>query len=345
MMEVEVVEIPTKPVSKQSHKLVPYCEKLLEKMFYATLIPAVTSRYKILRYGVPILVNLILGSAAFSPLFYPEYYATQTEVWTTDIVIAWISYNYMIYLFKRWDIAKCYEEIDVSKFINRISLLFYWLYLIYWFYFAVIQFNTHNEKSILIQLGNALMSSAWYIFFSTMVVLYYFVCIKLSQRSTHINQWLKEVKDTRPVIDIFYADYNRHYKSVKELAKYWNVLIFVGTILLTFHVPIDLISIIYNHYYFDIFGLIVKLFSLLWYLWCICELNEYESYVISYLHKHRIYTFLEIETLEKYILYRPLGLNFYGIKINKSIIIKVGLLLLNLVIPTFYALISNKILK
>lgn len=323
----------------------PYCEKLLNRMFWITLLPLVNNKYKIIRYCIPTLINLILGSASFCLLYYPSYYATQGEIWTTDIVIAWVSYNYMIYLFKRWDAAKCFEQTDISKSVNQISLLFYWLYIIYWFYFAVIQFNTHNEKSILVQLGNTLMSTAWYFFFSTMAVLYYFICVKLSQRSTQICKWLKELKETRPTLEEFYSQYNKHYKAVKELGKYWNILIFVGTLLLTFHVPIDLISIIYKHYYFDIFGLIVKLFSLLWYLWCICELNDHELYVVSYLHKHRILSFNEIEEIEKYVIYRPLGLNFYGIKINKSFLIKIGLLTLNLIIPTFYALVSNQILK
>jgi len=37
-------------------------------------------------------------------------------------------------------------------------------------------------------------------------------------------------------------------------------------------------------------------------------------------------------------------LSFYGIKINGPLIIKLALLTINLIIPTIYALISNKII-
>jgi hypothetical protein len=322
----------------------PYCEYILNKMFWITILPVIQYKSKF-RYIVPILVNIILGSASFCMLYYPSYYPTQGEVWTSDIVIAWFTYNYMIYLFTRWDKAKCYESINVSNTVNRISMLFYWLYIVYWFYFAIIQFSTHNEPSILIQLGNILMSTAWLFFFTTMSVLYYFICIKLSQRSNKINEWLKDLKEIRPQLNDFYNQYNSHYRNIKELAKYWNILIFVGSLLLTFHVPIDLISIIYKQYYYDIFGLVVKITSLLWYLWRICELNDNEQYIISYLYKHRIYEISDIEGIEKYVVYRPLGLNFYGIKINKAFIIKIGLITINLIIPTIYALVSNRILK
>jgi hypothetical protein len=314
-------------------------------MFALTLLPAIHSKYRIIKYGVPALVNVILGSASFCILYYPEYYPTQGEIWTTDIVLSWITYNYMIYLFTKWEKARCFEAIDVPKSVSTISLVFYWLYLLYWLYFAVIQFSTHNDPAILVQLGNTLMSAAWFIFFTTMAVLYYFVCIKLTQRSQQIRKWLKELKDTHPTQDEFYAQYNAHYKAAKEIGVHWNLLIFVGSLLLTFHVPIDLVSIVYKKYYYDIFGLVIKLLSLLWYIWCICVLNDYELYIVSYLHKHRILQYSEIQEIEKYVKYRPLGLNFYGIKINKPLIIKIGLLTFNLIIPTLYALISNKLLK
>jgi hypothetical protein len=340
----EIVTIKLETEKKQESY--PRCELIINKMFWLTLLPVIKMKSKNpVRYIIPVLVNVILGSASFCMLYYPSYYPTQGEVWTTDMIIAWFTYNYMIYLFTKWDQAQCAEAINVSSAVNRISLLFYWLYIIYWFYFAVIQFSTHNEPSILIQLGNTLMSTAWFFFFTIMSVLYYFICIKLSQRSNKINEWLKGLKEIKPGINEFYSQYNTHYRSVKHLAKYWNVLIFVGSLLLTFHVPIDLISIIYKQYYYDIYGLIIKLASLLWYLWRICELNENEQYIVSYLYKHRIFSIDDIEGIEKYVVYRPLGLNFYGIKINKAFIIKICLITINLIIPTLYALISNKILK
>lgn len=324
---------------------IPQCEKYLQKMFLLTFLPAINSKYKIIQYITPIFVNIILISASFCLLYYPSYYPTQGEIWTTDIVIVCITYNYMIYLFRRWKEASCFEDIGISKSVHYISLAFYVLYLLYWLYFAVIQFITHNQPSILIQLGNTLMSTAWFIFFSTISVLYYFVCIKLAQRASKIREWLKDIKKRRPPLEVFYLEYNGHYKSIKELGHYWNILIFIGFLLLTFHVPIDVISIIYRHYYYDIFGLVVKLLSLLWYTWRICDLNEYETYLVSYLYKHRVFPYEELQDIEKYSAYRPLGLNFFGLKINKAFIIKVVLLTLNLILPTIYALFSNNILK
>ena len=48
--------------------------------------------------------------------------------------------------------------------------------------------------------------------------------------------------------------------------------------------------------------------------------------------------------IEKYTKYHELGLNFYGIKITGSLIIRIGLLFINLIIPTIYALVSNKLI-
>ena len=60
-------------------------------------------------------------------------------------------------------------------------------------------------------------------------------------------------------------------------------------------------------------------------------------------HTPKIYDVDKIEEIEKYIEYRKIGLNFYGIKMNGGLIIKGGLILINLVIPTLYAIFSNKI--
>jgi hypothetical protein len=339
------IEITISKKTIEQIPIQPNCDKNINKMLWLTLLPLSSTKYKIVNWTTPTLLNLILGTASCCILYYPSYYPTQGEIWTIDIIIVWFTYNYMIYLYKRWPITRCPEEIEVSKSVNIISLIFYWLYLLYWLYFAIIQFSTHNEPNPLIQLGNTLMSTAWFIFFSSISLLYYFICVKLSQRSTQIRIWLKELKDRRPPIETFYEEYNKHYRAIRALGKYWNILIFIGTLLLTFHVPIDLISILYKHYYYDIFGLIIKLLSLLWYLWRICELNDNEAYLVSYLYKHRLYSFADLEAVEKYVQYRALGLDFYGIKINKPFLIKVSIITLNLIIPTIYGLLSNQILK
>ena len=48
---------------------------------------------------------------------------------------------------------------------------------------------------------------------------------------------------------------------------------------------------------------------------------------------------------EDYAVYRPLGLNFYGLKINTAFLVKIALVIANIVIPTLYALISNHVFQ
>lgn len=62
---------------------------------------------------------------------------------------------------------------------------------------------------------------------------------------------------------------------------------------------------------------------------------------IAYLYKHRLYAYSDLADIEKYAAYKPLGLDFYGIKINKPYLFKTLLLIFNLILPTLYALVSN----
>lgn len=321
----------------------PPCERHIDRMFILTFLPAIRSKHCLVRWCTPIFMNTILVGAWFCPLYYPTYYPTQGLIWTADIVLITFVYNYILHLQKNWETTSCYEHTQVSPIVHRVSITFYCLYIIYWFYFAVIQFNQHNEKRVLIQLGNTLMSSAWWLFFSTAALIYYYICIKLSQRSKGLREWMKQLRTERPTLDVFYEQYNGHYKKARQIAKFWNLIIFVGFILLTIHVPIDLISILYQKYYYDIFGLIVKLTSLLWYVWRICDLNEYENSLIAYAYKYRLFPLEQIKELEQYSLYRPLGLDFYGIKINKSFVIKISLIVFNLLLPTIYALLTSHV--
>jgi hypothetical protein len=118
----------------------------------------------------------------------------------------------------------------------------------------------------------------------------------------------------------------------------------MGFVILTYHIPIDLTNIIYNHVYTESAGIILKSAALAWYLYKICLLNQYDNKVLSYLYKHRLYSTEEMALIEKYALYHELGLNFYGIKIDGSLIIKLLLITINLILPTIYALVSNRIL-
>jgi len=320
-------------------------EKYLKWMLNFTFIPLINNKYKIIKYTIPWINALILFVCIFSFGWYPEYYPMQGEVWISDVAIGSIVYSYMLYLYRKWDKSNINDDIIIPKWKINLSFVFYIFFIIYWFYFAVIQFNHHNQPDSLTQFKNTVMSYAWYLFFSVMATLYYFICIKLCQRAHSIRAFLKKLKKKTTSIETFYEQYNQHHEKIKKFSRYWNFIIFLGFLLLTFHVPIDLISIVYNKYYYDIPGFIIKLLALVWYTRCICQLNNYEGKIIPYLYKHKVYSIEQIDEIEKYISYRKIGLDFYGIKINGSTIIKVTLILLNLVIPTLYALFSSKILN
>jgi hypothetical protein len=97
--------------------------------------------------------------------------------------------------------------------------------------------------------------------------------------------------------------------------------------------------------YTDIAGIVIKALGLAWYTYSICRLNDIDTKVVPYLYKHNLFTIEEMAAIEKYALYHELGLNFYGIKLNGSLIIKLGLVMINLIIPTVYAVISNQLVK
>lgn len=319
------------------------CEKYIDNMYKFTLIPFLLHKYKGIKFAGIILINIILVGSTFSLLFYPSYYPTQGIVWTFDLVLGCIVYNYLLYLHTKWEIASCFEGIHVTQKVNTVSMTFYWLYMFYWLYFAVIQFNTHNDNSVLIQFGNILMLTSWYLFFSTISASYYFICIKLSQRAKSIKKWLITLKEERPSIEDFYKQYDEHYMSTLHLSNHWNLLILIGILLQSCHIPIDLLSVIYNKFYYDIFGAVVKTLSLMWYLLRICDLNEFENTLIAWLYEHRLYDHDTLKDIKIYASYRPLGLDFYGIKVNRSFLVKIGLLVLNLALPTIYAIVSSKL--
>jgi hypothetical protein len=158
-----------------------------------------------------------------------------------------------------------------------------------------------------------------------------------------INEWLKGLKRGRPPISEFYTSYKIHHKAIKNFGRSWNFLVMMGFIILTYHIPIDVINVLINRRYLEIPGIFVKGLGLAWYAYKICQLNDVDNKVVPYLYKHSLYSPEEMASIEKYVLYHELGLNFYGIKISGPLIIKVGLLIINLILPTIYALLSNQI--
>jgi hypothetical protein len=319
----------------------PTCEKHIVNMFTVTLIPLIkTTLYK----PAPLLALLIVTCAIFSPLYYPNYYAYQKEINSIDLATISIVYSYLTYVYLNWETNSCFEHVAVNRIDENVSLGFYALFMSYWLYDGVIQFTVHNDNNVLIQVGNIYMSTAWYFYFSTSSLLYYFICIKLAQRAQSINDWLKTLKQTRPQIEDFYASYKTHHKAIKVFGRNWNFIVLMGFIILTYHIPIDVFSVIVNGRYKDVVGILVKSLGLGWYTYKICRLNDMGTKVVPYLYKHNLYSIEEMAQIEKYVLYHELGLSFYGIKISGPLIVKSGLLLINLIIPTIYALISNKLI-
>ena len=310
-------------------------------MFQITLIPLVKTTYY---RAVPIGVLLLVGGAVFSPLYYPKYYLYQPELYSLDLAIICVVYSYLVYIYLNWDKNSCFEHTAVSKFNEYTCMGFYILFMIYWLFDGVIQFRNHSDNIVLIQVGNIFMSAAWFVYFSTSALLYYFICIKLAQRTQSIADWMKKLKRSRPPVTEFYEGYKIHYKAIKTFGRGWNFIVALGFIILTYHIPIDLFSVLINRKYTDIAGIVVKTAALSWYTYQICALNDMDTKLISYLYKHTLYNAEEMDAIEKYAKYHILGLNFYGIKIDGSLIIKGGLLTINLIIPTIYALVSNKLI-
>jgi hypothetical protein len=310
-------------------------------MFNLTGIPLIKTRYFIY---IPGLALLIISTATFSPAYYPNYYLYQPEINSIDLAIGTIVYSYLTYKYVKWEENSSFEHTSVRKQDEIISHIFYALFMFYWLYDCIIQFNNHNEKVVLIQLGNVFMSIAWFVYFSISSLLFYFICIKLAQRTQSINLWLKAIKRERPSIEEFYIKYKLHHKAIKSFGRTWNFIVLIGFIILTYHIPIDVLSVFINHSYTDITGIVIKSLGLFWYTYQICRLNDMDNKVVPYLYKHNLYSSDEMTQIEKYTTYNELGLSFYGIKINGSAIIKLFLLTVNLIIPTLYALISNKII-
>ena len=320
---------------------IPTCEKRITNMFTVTLIPLIKTKYY---KAAPALALLIVIIAIFSPLYYPNYYLYQKEINSIDLATISVVYSYLTYIYLNWEQNSCFEHVAVSRVDEIVSLGFYGLFMSYWLYDGVILFNIHNDANPLIQAGNVYMSTAWYFYFSTSSLLYYFICIKLAQRAQSINDWLKNLKRNRPEIVEFYASYKTHQKAIKTFGRTWNFIVLMGFIILTYHIPIDVLSVLVNRRYSDVAGILVKSLGLAWYTYKICRLNDMGNKVVPYLYKHNLYTTQEMTEIEKYVLYHDIGLSFYGIKISGPLIVKLGLLLINLIIPTIYALFTNKLI-
>jgi len=339
------------------------CENYVNKMFNFTLIPYFYKLEPKYKYSIILLIDGLYLTALLCNAYYPSYYINQPEIWTFDLCLSFIIYNILIYLRSTTNLfmfdskttinisthnfkeEEFYEEIKVDNYKHYISLSFYFLYMAYWLYFAIFMLYVHTDKSIGFQFGNVLMSSAWYLFFAIMANLYYYICIKLSARYENLREFLKEIKNSKPTIDFFTEKYFIQYKKTRLFAKKWNFIIYLGFVLLSFHIPVDLISILMSKKYYDIPGFIIKTISLLWYTYCICNLNNLDNKVVKYLNKHQLYHKDDIEELNNYIIARPLGIDFYGFKLNGNFIIQLIIIIINFILPIIYGLVANNIIN
>lgn len=336
---------------------------ILKYLFYLTFIPFIINSKRIFGLFIYFIINIIYIITLFSRLFYPKYYINQDEIWNLDLVIGFIIYNFLIYqhltsnLFlipnnnslpiTSFDVKNelFLEELDISNLSNIITFGFYILYICYWIYYAIYMFYSHPEKNIFIQLGNMVMFCGWYLFFFTISLIYYYICVKLLKRYSSIREnLLKKTKKDKLNLEQFMEIYYIEYKKTKIFSLKWNFIIYFGFILLTFHIPVDLISILVGKKYYDIPGLIIKILSLLWYVKCICELNNLDTIVIKYLYKHKIFTKEQISTIQDHVETRPLGISFYGLKLNGNFFIQILIIFINFIIPILYGLFVNNIL-
>jgi hypothetical protein len=342
---------------EKSGDLVILIDKDMMNMLHYSLSSSIISNYKYIRYLLPILTNIIFLISALFTYAYPDSFTNDYLIWSMYFTSMLFCYNYLFYLVSNWNIQKHYIERNIQSNYRKISYTFYYLFTIFFFYYSGKHFiNNHNNTNN--DIGdntkhkindyyfiNYIYYFGLYLFFTTCGACFYFVTTKLIQKGNMLHKWLHELKLRKPPIDEFYNQYNKFYKKIKFFAKYWNILIFLGFIMLTFTIPFDIISIIYYKNYFNFASVIIRSILLSWYTYCICYYNRYEKYIPSYLYKHRIYRQHTIKGIEKYMVYRPIGLNFYGFTINGTLIMKSIVLLFNIILPTIYGIISNKVIS
>jgi hypothetical protein len=298
---------------------------------------------RLLKYGIPLLVNLILGTACFSPLWYPKYYVHQTEIWTAHLVLIIPCYNYILVQRYKWQSAIPRDHVAIQTAYRAISLFFYWLFMAYCGYFMGYMFYFNRSVVWPYQIGNVVMCAAWYLFFAISSATFYFTATMFLQRARYIKSVVKRLKGSTNITQDLYTLYDIEFKKNRSMGRVWNRIVFIVLVVLAANIPIDFIAIYVKKAYFDIPSVIVKVLGLTWYLLTICKVNHMETYLLSYLRKH-YYLEANIEQIEEYIRVRPIGLNFYGIRITYDYVTKAVILIVNLLIPTLYGLVQNHVL-
>ncbi len=311
------------------------------RMFAAAGLHPFQNRF--LKYAVPILVNLFLAVASFSPLWYPRYYVHQTEIWTAHLVLIIPCYNYILAQRHKWQSVIPRDHVSIQTSYRVATLIFYWLFMAYCAYFMGYMLYFNRAVGWPFQIGNAVMAVAWYLFFSVSSATFYFTATMFLQRARFVKSVIKRLKGSKDLAQDLFTLYDIEFKKNRRMGRVWNRIVFVVLVVLTANIPIDAIAIYVKKAYFDIPSIIVKIVGLTWYLITICKVNHMETYLITYLRKHH-YLEDSIEQIEEYIRIRPIGLNFFGLRITYDYVAKAILLLVNLLVPTLYGLVENNLL-
>ncbi len=333
------------------------CVNYITNTFAITLIPLIQSieNYSHYIFG---FINVIYFATLFSNLYYPSYYISQPIIWTVDLALSFIVYNILYKLYQDTNLflldthsrnitiqeqkEKPYTEpVEIATWEHGISFGFYLAYMGYWLYFAIFMFYSHPEPNVLIQLGNILMFGPWYLLFSTLSALYYFICVKLTMRSDSIIKFLKSAKKSHVTPDEFKTQYLSQYKKTKFFSKKFNTLIHIGLFLIIFHIPVDFITMIIKKEAYAIPGFAVKAGSLIWYIRSICKLNDCDELTSKYLCKHQMFDPDTTSQLNEYIKTRPLGIEYYGFKLNGPFLTQFVLFAINFVLPIVYGIFQN----
>lgn len=106
---------------------IPTCEKHITNMFAVTLIPLIKTSYK----PVSVAVLLLVAGAIFCPLYYPNYYMYQAEIYSIDMATISIVYAYLLYVYANVGFDSSFEHVALSKLNEFVCLGFYALFMIY----------------------------------------------------------------------------------------------------------------------------------------------------------------------------------------------------------------------
>lgn len=355
-------------------RTVPSHIRDVERIWVLAALPQATNRFT--RWVVPSLSTAALAVACFSPLWHPNYYIHQSTFWASHMVFILPTYMYLVRRRHAWGAqgfldtvaaiavpstepkAKPKDEeagehvgntgtpktanLQIRPLYRRITLAFYALYMAYWAYFCGFALYEHRADPWPLQIGNAYMAIAWYLFFAVASAVYFYTTILMLVRAADMKRHILAL-DEHTTKETFFRVYDDMYETNRRVANVWNRIIFLSLAVLSLNIPADLLAVFVRGAYFVIVGAIVKIFGIFWYLWCICKLNHMEEVLMAHLHRHHLLQD-DFEELTRYLSVRPLGLNFFGVRITYSFVMKIALLGVNVLLPTVYGLISNNIL-